>query len=135
MGECGCMISNPTYRLPIHETACYAIELYQGCKYCSAAPGIVVRCIEKSSVYWEYVQEAPLFPLAKVDDIQEGAIKCGADPDEFRKIVVADLGGTRVDDSIIDEDLAEIIADDLWESGILRPPEVIRYRDNDIPQG
>ena len=128
MCECGCTMGNPIYRLPISKTACYAIELYPGCDYCSAAPGVVVRKVEKSSVYWDEVREAPLFPLVEVDGCREGAIKCGLEPDEFRKAAVAEMSGTEAEDGVIDADLAEILADDLWKSSLRRMPEVIAYQ-------
>lgn len=121
-------MGNPAYRLPINARSCYVIELYPGCDYCSAAPGVIVRKVERGSIFWEELQEAPLFPLAKVDDCTEGAIKCGLDPDEFRKESLPFLDGYLVDDrSALDKDDADIIAEELWKEVLRGMPEVIDY--------
>lgn len=127
MCECGCSMGNPAYRLPIDARACYVIELYPGCDNCSAAPGVIVRRVDRTSIFWDELQEALLFPLSKVDDCTEGAIKCGLDPDEFRKEAVKGMVGTDVEDGKIDDVLADILAEDIWKDSLRRMPEVIDY--------
>lgn len=124
MCECGCSMGSPTYRLPINARACFLIELYRGCRNCPAPPGVVVRRIDHKSASWHDIKDAPLFPLAKVHDYQEAFIKCGTSPDEFRKDAAAQIVEST---KRVDADLAEVIADDLWDEVVRQIPEVISY--------
>lgn len=121
-------MGNPAYRLPVNKDACYVIELYPGCDYCSAAPGVIVRKVERSSTFWREVQEAPVFPLVKVDDCTEGAIKCGPDPDEFRKQARNYVAGYPTDrHKALNTDDADIITDEIWKEALRGMPEVVAY--------
>ena len=107
----------------------YVIELYPGCKGCSAPPGVIVRKVDAGSILWNEVKELPLFPLTKVDDYTEACIKCGPDPDEFRKQAVPNMLCDEVD-----EVLADILAEDIWEAVLRKMPEVIEYRSATLAQ-
>ncbi len=128
MCECGCTMGNPAYRLPINRDECYAIELQPGCEYCATPPGVIVRKVDKASVWWHDLQDAPVFPFAKVDDFAEGAIKCGLGPDEFRRVAVEQMDGAEVEDGKVDDNLAEILAEDIWKASLRQRPEVIAYK-------
>jgi hypothetical protein len=118
-------MGNPMYRLPINRHACYVIELYAGCDYCATPPGVVVHKVDRSSIFWNELQDAPLLPLHIYDDHAEATIMCGLDPDEFRKEATAQMKGTEVDGGKIDETLADIIAEDLWKDVLRRLPRII----------
>lgn len=120
-------MGNPVYRLPINKRSCYAIELYPGCSDCEAAPGIIVRKLDSTSDSWDELQEAPVFPFSKVCDYTEGAIKCGRDPGEFRKDVVALISGVEVEDRKIDDVAADDMAETIWNESLRVMPEVIEY--------
>lgn len=128
MCECGCNMGNPTYRMPIDKVTCYVVSLYPGCRNCSAPPGIIIRKVEKNSIFWEESQEAPLLPLTKVDECTEVSIKCGPDPDEFRNKARPHVNGfpTRGRKQL-DGDDADVMNDDIWDQVLCRMPEVIEY--------
>jgi hypothetical protein len=130
MCECGCSMGNPAYRLPINSRACFLIELYPGCKDCVAPPGIIIRKIDSAASAWEEVKECPLFPLSKIDDYTEGCIACGPDSDEFRKAALPSMVGTKVEGGKIDEILADILAEDIWEACLRKMPRVISYEES-----
>ena len=128
MCECGCSMGNPAYRLPINRTSCYVVELYPGCDYCSAPPAVIVRKVDRSSVFWDELQEAPLLPLTKVDDYTEAAIRCGPDPDEFRKEARPLIVGYPTDRrKALDGDDADVMTDEIWKAVLRKMPQVIEY--------
>ena len=120
----------PTYRLPINKTTCYLIILQRGCRDCSASPGVIVRRVDKGYCEWREIQDHPVLPLTKVGGFSEVAIKCGLDPDEFREQAVENIKGTEVQDGVLLEaDLAEILADDLWNDILSAAPEMVPYKE------
>jgi hypothetical protein len=121
-------MSLPTFRLPINARAFYTVQLYAGCHYCDAPPGVLIQKITKDSVCWDELKDAPEINLAKVDDYTEALISCGPDSSEFRKEAVHQMNGTEVEGGKIDEALADILAEDLWKEVVLRRPKLIEYK-------
>ncbi len=124
MCECGCSMGNPTYRLQGPAGVCYVIELYPGCRNCSAPPGMVIKRIHKNHDNRDELAEIPHLPFIVSRDGAECPIKCGPDPDEFSEGVVAQvvagvLGGHRT------KDTAHELADLVWDEVVHGAVEVV----------
>jgi hypothetical protein len=78
-------MDNARYRLPGGKGFLYVVELYPGCRDCSAPPGITIYRVTPKHWLWEEIKDYPELPSFDTDDMRQFVIKCGPDPDEFTK--------------------------------------------------
>ena len=131
MCECGCSINTKKYRLrgPTRG-AFYVVEIYQGCRNCSAPPGVTIYRVGNGYLPRDEVEEMPYLPFIVRDKNGECPIKCGMDPDAFTKAFCAQVtfggfAGISVRDSA--QDLAEMV----WDEAVKGTVEVIEPRKSD----
>ncbi len=128
MCECGCSMGNTTYRLTNGKGCVFTVELYPGCRNCTAPPGIIIRRIPIAHWCYEEAVKAAELPSMVFDGATEFTIKCGPDPDEFVNGVVEQVkaGGfgksTKMGDAI--HDLADLV----WDEVIHGAPEAIEMQ-------
>ena len=123
MGECGCAYMNVGYRLVGGKDFFYVVQMYPGCRNCTAPPGIIIRRIGKDHDERDYLKHLPELPAMKLGDTTEYTIKCGMDPDEFAKALCtqAKVGGF----TKILRDAAYELSELVWDEAINRSPEAI----------
>ncbi len=126
MCECGCVLGDTIYRLPIDVESCYVIRLRCGCRSCDGCPVVIVERIDATAAHWSEIQECPVLPLSPVYDWTEATILCGPLPYDFRK-AAQEIAAKNFDDDI-DEDLASDFADELWDELIVKSPKVLPYK-------
>ena len=130
MCECGCTMNNDVYRLPGGKGFLYVVELYAGCRNCTAPPGVVIHRITPG--HWDYnrLKDVELLPLHKFDSGEECAIKVGLDPDEFAKAVDEQVNGYDVGQKkLLDEHDAYEIAAMVWDEAVHGAPALIEVKE------
>jgi hypothetical protein len=106
----------------------YVVELYPGCKGCTAPPGVTIYKVDNKHHLWEELQTddwAQPMPWNKWYGAEEMPIKVGLDPDEFQKAVCDEMvayvkalkiGGMKP--RWLDEQDAYEIGEQLWGEAV-----------------
>lgn len=125
MGECGCSTGNPMFRLEAPE-GWYVIQLLPGCDYCSVGPGIEILHPGVTDCIPEF-EDLPDLPMVGPNTHPTSLIKCGLTPEEAGKAAIKCFKDTplELDDTVIDESLAEILGEDFWKMALTKCPEVV----------
>lgn len=135
MCECGCSGTSQTYRLGGGRGWFYLVEIYPGCRNCTAPPSISIRKINRKSDEWEDLvrnrrdNSLPDLPrsadyLNSIDHI----IRVAPDPDDFANAVVDSMKEHVLDDLLTKDEWRDI-ADAIWDDavfGAAKPLEVQR---------
>jgi hypothetical protein len=109
------------YRLDGGKGFFYVVQMYPGCRDCTAPPGIIIRRITKGHDEHDYLKDLRQLPAMKINGATEFTIKCGLDPDEFVKAVCKQVKhGGFIGEKILIEDGAHDLADLVWDEAINR---------------
>lgn len=132
MGECGCNIGTELFKLEA-PNGWYIIEFLQGCKDCCTPPGIQIfhpESIAPEELGFRDMKDmednVPYLPVLGSCQHCFASIKCGLDPDEFKVAAIRNLVGTDIQGNKIDNALAEVLAEDLWNDALSNSPTVIQ---------
>lgn len=129
MCECGCSSNDERYRLLGPDRLLYIITLSGHCASCDAPAGMSIEEIdEKHSLYWEYQNgdfNCESLRFEKWADSKGVAIITGMRKHEFVKAMMPHLVGVSSDEmgdnGTIDEDGAEVIAEEMYDESQTRP--------------
>ena len=123
MGECGCTIDCPVYKLKAPD-GWYFFKFLHGCSYCDVGPGI--HLLMPDAARWlDDIESIPLLPVIGTGGDAAAVIKCGLDKTEAEAAMKTCLAGTEIDDGRIDSVLAEILGDELWQDALCTAPSAV----------
>jgi hypothetical protein len=121
MGECGCTLGNQTFKLKA-PFGWYVIEFMCGCGYCSVSPGMQIYHPKSNKDHLDNIENIPDLP-PDCNDLT--LIQCGLSPETAKEAAVKNFTGSETEDDKIDDVLAEILGEDLWQNVLRKAPFIV----------
>lgn len=126
MCECGCVTRTRMYKLKSPD-GWYIIEMMVGCSSCNISSGLqIYRTL--ATDYFGDVESLPDLPTTEEGERRVSLIKCGLTPEEAQVAAVKCFTGTETEDNKVDETLAGMLGEDLWEEFLAKSPSVVQSR-------
>lgn len=125
MGECGCAAGSRCYRLKAPQ-GYYVLQMNPGCSYCDAAPSIHLMLPETAKLYHnEELKHMDDLPTTGDGAEAVAVIICGITKSVAEEAATQVMVGAETEGGKIDDVLAAILGEDLWEHSLRQSPSVV----------